>query len=115
MAERTGMRIEHEARGESTAVRLEERRTVRIAAKLRRGRAHAATVTIRNISRHGFMGEGQGDPDLGEILALAVEGSGTLPLPVFISWAVAGRIGGRFSPALSQATLSLLLAAGDGA
>ena len=72
------------------------RRRVSLAANLWRGEQQATRLRLHNLSRFGFMGEGTGRVEIGEMLTLAVDGERIAPAEVHIVWALAGRVGGEF-------------------
>lgn len=107
MRRRSGLALELTAAEIEQIDRKGHRRPVRILARLQRDGAAVATVTIRNLSRYGFMGEGQGRVDIGESLTLTGPWGSS---EVTIAWALAGRIGGEFLPPLDLPTVERMLA-----
>lgn len=82
------------------------RNPVRIPAQLLRRSDRIAVLTICNLSRYGFMGEGTGRADIGETLTLEVEGAAA---EVYVAWALGGRIGGEFVKPLDEAMLARII------
>lgn len=84
------------------------RRRTSIGATLLREGQPAATISLQNLSRFGFMAEGDGRIEIGETLALALDGTAHLLVPVLIVWALAGRIGGEFATPLDAGMFQLI-------
>ena len=70
------------------------------------------SITLINISSHGFMGECRAGVPLKSRVSLDLPGLG--PLPACVRWAVGRRVGGRFDTPLDESQLAEALAAAFG-